>query len=55
MLPLKTNWDNLEGAQRRKETPTHNMSNNLPESFALESILAERCECHQIGQRQPGH
>ena len=42
MLLLKTNWKNLGRAERRKEMPAHNMSSNLPETFTLESILAER-------------
>ena len=38
----KTNWENSGGANRREETT------NLPESLALEFILAERC----LGQRE---
>ena len=38
---LKTNQADLGGAGRREEM------RNLPESLVLESILAERCTCHQ--------
>ena len=34
---LKTNWEDVGGVSRGVET------NNLPGSFALESILADRC------------
>ena len=49
---LKTNQENLGRAKRKEEeeeTPVHNMSANPPESLALESMLAERCTCHQEG------
>lgn len=59
----KTSWEDLEGAKRRQERTL------LPESSALESILAERCTCFHVwtrgqastgrarqpGQRQPGN
>ena len=38
---LKTNQEDLGGANRREEIT------NLPESLALESILAERCTGHK--------
>ena len=38
-------WERSKGERRRQSIcPT-----NLPESFSLESILAERCVCHQEG------
>ena len=39
-----TSWRNSGGAKCMEETP-----NNLPETFALESILADRCTCHWKG------
>ena len=42
---LKTNWENLGGTSGREE------KSNLPESLVVESILAERCMCHQEAPR----
>lgn len=34
---------------RREQTPAPNNPANLPETLALESVLIERCMCHQEG------
>ena len=48
-LLSKTNQENLGGAQEGRRHQPKICSTNLPASFLLESILAERCECHQEG------